>query len=124
MSWGCKAKNTVATSTAEAEFNSAVEAIKKAIHLSGILEDLGIFCKLPLKVFVDNKACIALSKHSMHHGKTKHFTIKLHFVRGLVENQKIELSYLTTENMPADILRKSIGIRKRSHFRTYLLVET
>ena len=113
----------MATSTAEAEFNSVVEASKEAIHLSGILEDLGISCKLPLKIFVDNQACIALSKHSMHHGKTKHFAIKLHFVRELVENQKLELSYLT-ENMPADILTKSLGIRRHSHFRTYLLGET
>ena len=42
ISWGCKAQKTVATSTAEAEFNSVVEASKEAIHLSGILEDLGI----------------------------------------------------------------------------------
>ena len=54
ISWACKAQKTVATSTAEAEFNSVVEASKEAIHLSGILEDLGIFCKLPLKIFVDN----------------------------------------------------------------------
>ena len=69
ISWGCKAQKTVATSTAEAEFNSVVQARKTAIQLSGILDDLGIFCKLPLKIFADNKACIALSKHSMNHGK-------------------------------------------------------
>ena len=62
--WCCKAQKAVATSTAEAEFNSFVEASKEAIHQSGILKDLGIFCKLPLKIFVDNQACIALSKHS------------------------------------------------------------
>ena len=122
--WGCKAQKTVATLTAEAEFNFVVEVSKEAIHLSGILKDLGTFYKLPLNIFVNNQACIALSKHSMHHGKTKHFAIKLHFVRELVENQKLELSYLTTENMPADILTKSLGIRKHSHFCTFLLGET
>ena len=60
----------------------------------------------------------------MHHGKSEHFAIKLHFVRELVENQKLELSYLTTEDMPADILTKSLGIRKHSQFRAYLLGET
>ena len=78
--WGRMALKTVVTSTAEAELNSVVEASKKAIHLSGILEDLGSFCKLPLKIFVDNLACVTLSKHSMHQEKTKHFAIKLHFV--------------------------------------------
>ena len=114
ISWGCRAQKTVATSTAEAEFNSVVEASKEAIHLSGILEDLGVFCKLPLKIFVDNQACIVLSKHSVHLGKTKNFAIKLHFMRELVENQKLELSYLTTENMLADILTKPLGIRKHT----------
>ena len=91
ISWGSKAQKTVETSTVEAEFNSVVEASKEAIHLSGILEDLGIFCEVPLKIFVDSQACFALSKHSMHHGKTKHFAIKLHFVRELVEHQKLDL---------------------------------
>ena len=50
----------------------------------------------------------------MHRGKTKHFAIKLHFLRELVENQKLQLSYLITENRPTDILTKSLGIRKHS----------
>ena len=111
----------VATSTAEAEFNSVVGASKEAIHLSGILEDLGIFCKLSLKIFVDNQACIALSNYSMHHRKTKHFAIKLHFVRELVEKHKFELLYLTTENMTADILTKSL--KKDSLFVHIFLVK-
>ena len=40
-SWSYKAEKTVATSTAEVEFNFVVEASKEAIHLNGILEDLG-----------------------------------------------------------------------------------
>ena len=102
-------------------FNSIVDTSKEDIHLSGILEDIGIIFKLPLKIFVDNKACIFLSEISMHYGKTKHFDIKLHFVQELLENRKLELFYLTKENMPADILTKSLGIRKHSQFLTYLL---
>ena len=99
ISCGCKAQKTVATSTAEADFNFVVEASEEAIHLRGM--------------FVDNQACIALSEHFMHHGKTIHFAIKLQFV----------LSYLTTENMHADILTKPLGIRKHSQFCTYMLGE-
>ena len=45
ISWGCKAQKTLATSTADAEFNFVVEARKEAIYLIGILEDLGISIK-------------------------------------------------------------------------------
>ena len=59
----------------------------------------------------------------MLHEKTKHFAIKLHFMRELVEKQKLELSYLTTENMPADILT-NMPADFLQIFLPYLLCET
>ena len=81
FSWSNRLQRCVSTSTAEAEHNGVVETVKEGIHLQCILSDLGIICNRLLEVFVDNQACIALSKHSMNHGKTKHFAIKLHFLR-------------------------------------------
>ena len=49
---------------------------------------------------VNNQASIALSKHAMHHGKTKHFAIKLHFIRDLCEKLKTKLVYTRTEKQP------------------------
>ena len=75
ISCGCKAQKTLTTSTDEPKFNCVVEASKEAIHLCGIIGDLVISIKLPPKIFVDNRASTALSKHSMLHGKTKHCAI-------------------------------------------------
>ena len=44
ISWGCKAQKDVATSNAEAKFNSVVETSKEAIHLRGILQDICLYC--------------------------------------------------------------------------------
>ena len=91
ISWSSRLQRCISTSTAEAEHNAVVETVKVGIHLQGILGDLGIICNRTLEVFVDNQACIALSKHSMNHGKTKHFAIKLHFLRELVEQEWVTL---------------------------------
>ena len=121
ISWSSRLQRCVSTSTAEAEHNAVVETVKEVIHLQGILSDLGIICNRSSEVFVDNQACIALSKHSMNHGKTKHFAIKLHFLRELVEQKKVTLTFLQTANMPADTLTKNLGRCKTAYFRDTLL---
>ena len=45
----------------------------------------------------------------MNHGKTKHFALKVHFIRNLVETRLLELNYLPTDCMPADTLTKALG---------------
>ena len=66
ISWSSRLQRCVSPSTAEAEHNAMVETVKEGIHLQGIVSDLDITCNRPLEVFVDNQACIALSKHSIN----------------------------------------------------------
>ena len=81
----------------------------EAIHLNGFLEELGQAVQRPLVISVDNQACIALSKHSMHHNNTKHYALKIHYLQDLCEKGKIQLRYLSTDNMSADLLTKALG---------------
>ena len=71
VSWSTKVQRYVATSTAEAEMNSLLEATKEAIHLRDLLQDLSVEVQKPVEIFADNQACIALSKQSTYYGKTK-----------------------------------------------------
>ena len=121
ISWASKLQKCVSTSTAEAELNAVVEASKEAVHLVNLLRELDLEIQQPVNVFVDNQACIALSKNSMNHGKTKHFSLKVHFVRNLVQSRLLELNYLPTDRMPADTLTKALGRTKVSLFRDVLL---
>ena len=63
----------------ETEHNALVETVKVGVRFLGILSELGIISNRPLEVFVDNQASFAFRKHSMNHGKTNCFAIKLHF---------------------------------------------
>ena len=121
ISWASKLQMCVSTSTAEAELNAVVEASKEPVHLVNQLRELDLEIQQPVNVFVDNQACIALSKNSMNHGKTKQFSLKMHFVRNLVQSRLLELNYLPTDRMPADTLTKALGRTKVSLFRDVLL---
>ena len=46
-------------------------------------------CKL--QFFVDNQAAIAISNNPIFHGKTKHFNIKLFFLREVQKNEDVVL---------------------------------
>ena len=124
VSWSSKVQRCVATSTAETEMNSLVEATKEAIHLRDLLQDLSVEVQKPIGIFVDKQACIALSKQSTHYGKTKHFALKLHFIRELVERGELELKYLQTDLMIADVLTKGLGKTKHARFCAALLGDT
>ena len=75
-----------------------------------------MICNRPLEVFVDDQACIVLSKHSMSHGKTKYFAIKLHFLRELVERKTVTITFLQTAILHADALLKNLGKLKTAFF--------
>ena len=119
ISWASKSQKCVSTSSAEAEFNAVVEASKE--HLVNLLRELDLEIQQSVNVFVDNQACIALSKNSMNHGKTKHISLKVHFVRNLVQSRLLELNYLPNDRMPAVTLTKALGRTKVSFFRDVLL---
>ena len=45
----------------------------------------------------------------MYHSKIKHFEIHLNYVRDMVEKQKVEVNYTSTDKQLADILTKKLG---------------
>ena len=121
ISWASKLQKCVSTSTAKAELYEVVEAREEALHVANVLKGMNIDVEQPLQVFADNRPCIDLSKNSMNDGKTKHLTLKMHFIRNLVQNSLLELNNLPTDRMPADTLTKVSGRTKISLFRDVLL---
>jgi hypothetical protein len=112
--WKSKRQPTVALSTAEAEYMSLASAGQTAIWFRQLLADLGFRQDKATVIFEDNQGCIAMAKNPVSHERTKHIDIKYHFIRELVSNETIKIEYLSTEDMEADILTKSLS-RDRHH---------
>ena len=113
--WFSKKQNTVATSTAEAEYTSATECIKKVLWLRNILIELFNDYR-PITIYTDNMA----SKISLENGeinsKLKHISIKYHFNRDNIINKRIKLEYKNTSEMLADALTKDTNGSKMRNF--------
>lgn len=58
---------------------------------------------------MDNQPAIALCKNPVLHDRSKHIDTKFHFIRQCVEDGKICLEYVGTQEQLADILTKSLG---------------
>lgn len=108
FSWASKKQNTVAQSSAEAEYVAAATTTSQAIWLKRILEDMGELQDKATKIFCDSKSAIAMAKNHVFDNKTKHINIKYHFIREAEANKEIQLRYCSSEVQLADIFTKAL----------------
>ena len=102
----------MAQSTAKAEFVAATAAVNRALWLRKLLCDLHMKQLNDTEVFVDNQAAIAISHNPVFHGKTKHFKIKLFFLREVQKEREVSLVYCSSEEQLADIFTKPLPANK------------
>ena len=115
-----KKQDVIAQSTVEAEYVAAVAAANQAIWLRKLMADLHMEQKESTQVLVDNQAAISISKNPVFHGKTKHFKIKLYFLREVQKQGDVQLLYCKTENQLADFLTKSLPQARFEYLRQKL----
>ena len=124
VTWLSQKQKVVALSSCEAEYIAAATAAGQGVWLERLLGDLTD--KEPERVVlnVDNKSAIALCKNPVHHDRTKHIDIRYHYIRRCVEEGKIEVNYVCTDDQLADILTKSLGRQKFTEMRRRIGVQT
>jgi hypothetical protein len=80
VSWSSKKQNSVALSTAKAEYISAGSCCAQLFWMKATLNDFGIKLKnVPL--FCDNESAIKMTQNSVQHSRTKHIDKRHHFIR-------------------------------------------
>jgi hypothetical protein len=72
---------------------------------------------------IDNKSAISLCKNPMHHDRSRHTDIKYHYIRKCVEESKIKVNYVCTDDQLADILTKSLDRLKFLEMRERIGVQ-
>ena len=108
ISWRSKKQTCVALSTAEAEYMALACAVQEAIWLERLVSDLLGSNEEPVTVYEDNLSTICMGKNQQYHGRTKHISIKYHFVREKVAADVVRIPYCKSENMLADIFTKPL----------------
>ena len=106
--WKSRKQESVALSTAEAEYIALSSAAQEAVWLRRLFAELGNGSKSPITIMEDNQSAIAMAKNSKFHGRAKHIDIRHHFIREKVNDGDIQLLYCPTGDMVADMLTKGL----------------
>ena len=103
-----KKQEVIAQSTAKAEYVATAAVVNQALWIRKLMADLFMEQKESTQILVDNQAAISIANNPMFHGKTKHFKLKLYFLREVQKEGEIQLVYCKTESQNVDILTKSL----------------
>lgn len=111
ITWKACKQDTVAKSSAEAEYMSLGDATGEAVYLRNFLTELGFstLCTGATTIFSDSQGAHNLTRNPVNHPRTKHIDIKHHYIREIYKKKQIDIEYLNTAEMPADVLTKSLG---------------
>lgn len=85
-----------------------------------ILEKIRAEEEFATVIYCDNSSTIALSKHPVLHGKSKHIGVRFHYLRELVNSETVKLEYCATRNQVADIFTKPLKLEQFEKLRASL----
>jgi hypothetical protein len=123
FSWSSMKQNTIALSTAEAEYVSASEATAQAIWLRFVLDDLGEMQAEVTPLFCDNMSAISMARNPIFHQRTRHINRKYHFIREALQEGVINIQFCRSEEQLVDIFTKALPKDRFKHQKLKLGVK-
>ena len=104
-------QNSVALSTAEAEYVAAGACCAQVLWMKHTFLDYDLHYNY-IKIFCDNTSTIHMTKNANQLSKTKHIEITYHFLRGHYEIRDIKIYYVSTDFQLADIFTKPLDFNR------------
>ena len=126
--WSSKLQTEIALSTAEAEYIAPSQALREVIPVMCFLDELkpviDLYVPTPrmhCKVFEDNTACISMASAKKFAPRTKHIALKYHHFRSAMNEGKIKIFHVNTNEQIADIFTKPLKIDQFHYLRQKLM---
>ena len=118
ISWKSTKQSTVSISSTEAEYIALSTCAQEALWLRLLLKELGRPQRTTI-IYNDN-----LSSHQIAKGSTsarsKHIEVRHHFIRDHVNKRELDISYMPTNDLPADAFTKAVNKNKLQGCRTHI----
>ncbi|KAK2578631.1 hypothetical protein KPH14_003657 [Odynerus spinipes] len=114
IGWKSRKQELVALSTCEAEIIAICEGVRELKWISGLLNSLGMeeYTKPPIVINSDSTSAINWIQRNNITNRTKHIERKYYFVRDELKKGSIRLSHVSSEDMEADFVTKSLNTIK------------
>lgn len=110
-------------STTHAEYIGQYNAILHLQWLRTFLAETYLYRSPVTNIVADNQSAIALSRNPEFRKRTKHFNVKFHYQRAVLNTGGISLQYVPTEEQAADGLTKPWGPTAFAKFCCLLGIE-
>jgi transposase InsO family protein len=124
ITWQSQKQRVVALSSCEAEYIAAATAACQGVWLARLLAELKGEETSTFTLKIDNESAIALSRNPVFHDRSKHIDVKFHYIRECVEENRVQLQSIRTEEQLADILTKALGQERFCELRSRLGVRS
>lgn len=102
ISWESRKQKFVALSSTEAEYIGISECCKETIYLQNLQCEItdGLYTII---LYNDNQSAQKLLVNPVFHNKSKHIDIRFHFCKEIIDQNLVNVQYLCTADMPADL---------------------
>ena len=121
VSWSSKRQEIVALSTTESEYIALTRAAQEVLWVGGVLAELGYDPEtVPVVVKGDNQGALGLAKNPEFHPRTKHIAVRYHWIRDLVKAGLVQVEYVQSAMMLADMMTKPLDRVKFEQARSRL----
>ena len=118
--WSSRLQSTCSLSTAEAETVASTEAAKQIIHYRLFLRELRRKQDGPSILFEDNQAAISMAESPELSARTKHYQIKVKFLRDIRARGIFQYQHVSTHDQLADAFTKPLPRDAFTKFRCWM----
>jgi hypothetical protein len=122
VSWSSKRKAMVSRSSAEAEYRGLANAVLECTWLRQLLRELHCDAPKATTVYCDNISSAYMARNPVHHRRTKHIEIDIHFVRDKVALGELRVMRIPSARQFADIFTKGLPTALFEDFRANLCI--
>jgi hypothetical protein len=104
-----KQQDFIALSTTKAKYMATTHGRKEAVWFQRLCSGIG-FEKRAMKVSCNNQITIFMENNPSYHSNTKNIDVQYHFMRDMVESNKMLLDKVDMLENIADSLTKSMNV--------------
>nr|GFA61365.1 ribonuclease H-like domain-containing protein [Tanacetum cinerariifolium] len=124
ISWSTKRQPMLSWFSAKAEHRVVANVVAETCWLRNLLRELHIPLSSATLIYCDNVSAMYLSSNPVHHQRTKHIEIDIHFVRDLVAAGQVRVLHVPSRYQFADIFTKGLPSALFEEFRSSFSVRS
>jgi hypothetical protein len=109
-------RTTVSRSKPEAEYRAVAHVAAECCWIRQLLQELHVPLSSATVVYCDNVSAVYMTANPVHHRRTKHIEIDIHFVREKVALGQVRVLHVPSTHQFADIMTR---VSQSSSSRTF-----